>query len=79
MEDGLLSCRERRFWRSRKMAEELEQEAQAKITGAGVCALDAKWPDSRTPRAWLSATTHALEQWRAHEAEAELSIQLAAL
>ena len=62
-----------------KSAEELEQEAQAKIKGR-LAALDAKYLTPRTLAGLAVGDEYALEQWRAHEAEAEpFRIQLAAL
>ena len=62
-----------------KSAEELAQEAQAKIKGR-LAALDAKYLTPRTLAGLAVGDEYALEQWRAHEAEAEpFRIQLAAL
>lgn len=62
-----------------KSAEELEQEARTKIKGQ-LAALDAKYLTPRTLAGLAVGDEYALEQWRAHEAEAEpFRMRLAAL
>ena len=73
------AAREALLAKPEKSAEELAQEAQAKIKGR-LAALDAKYLTPRTLAGLAVGDEYALEQWRAHEAEAEpFRIQLAAL